>query len=619
MERVEEWTSLEWANLGLALGGFVLGAVAIGAAAACTATVVCPILVAGGGAAGFGMQGTAAYNEWGMYFRSQKYTSDVRSMTDLGFSTFDAYENVESTKAWAIIETISILPLMGILGRSLYIGGKGAKHQYKYIMKHHHEIGMRKAFLESGRSAATIVAESEIELAKLVLKFTSHTGNLGKIFGGTSLEKVNGILANSYLTEKQAFKYKKQLQKLQKDYRIGRIDEKMLKAKLDDMVEDIASKSQRRNKNIRGYESSTVVNYTRREIDEQTAKTLAEYFGKPKTMVSFMNKYIGKTSDEAADKIIEKYNKAKNGNYVWGTNWIRKAWHENTYNLVNFKDDFVRMHDDLSKLSPDQFEKYLYDNIDVFTNIFHKAPMRLRTDMPYLMIQGGPHLGQRFGPLSIMGESIIIRKIATARSRLIGESVKAEMRGALGLSAAVTVDTMANITKGFVATVEDQITNQAVRKHKRVKLKNKLKEVKRNLMKSLADTLNDIEANKGIWHKVKNVGKNYELGALKKLLDENKIDIYSESGLVDATKLHKLIFSPKNAKEEAFGHELLDMANPKTFFGSLDNAGADDGIEKVAYAVMDETLNDKSLKGIQKYLAMVKVLTTRELGKVEVY
>ena len=601
MDRVESMTSTEWASMGLAIGGFVLGAVAIGAAAACTATIVCPILVAGGGAAGFGMQGTAAYNEWGMYFRSQEQVSDVRLMTDLGFSTHDAYENVDSSKAWAIIETVSIVPLVGILSRSLYLGSKGIKHQLKFMKQFHKELGVKRAFGEAGKSAAAITAESEIELAKIVLKFTSYGGNIKKNIQGIDFDKVNAIMSNSVLSEKQVFHYKKKLQAIQKDLRLGKISKEQLKNKLNALIDDISKNSSRRNVGVARYQTDTVVNYTRREIDERTAKTLVEYFGKPSTMVSFLDKYIGRFKNGKIEKVIEKYQRADRGELTWGTNWIRKAWHENTYNMGRFKEDFLKMYDDLNRLPAKDFESYLYKNIDLFTNIFHKAPMRLRTDLPYLLIQGGPHLGKRLGFLSVMGESIIIRKIATARARLIGESVKAQVRGKLGLSKAVTVDALANITKGFFATVENQVNSLSGKAQK--VLKKEIEEIKQDLVSNLAKVLDSKASSKNPFSSVN----------MKKLLKDNGIDITMSDGAVDTKKLYQIIFSPKNANEEAFAHQLLDIAKPEKIFGNIDL------IDDVAYKVMEDTINDKTVKGVQKYLAMLKVLNVKKLEKVEVY
>ena len=301
-------------------------------------------------------------------------------------------------------------------------------------------------------------------------------------------------MSNSVLSEKQVFHYKKKLQAIQKDLRLGKISKEQLKNKLNALIDDISKNSSRRNVGVARYQTDTVVNYTRREIDERTAKTLVEYFGKPSTMVSFLDKYIGRFKNGKIEKVIEKYQRADRGELTWGTNWIRKAWHENTYNMGRFKEDFLKMYDDLNRLPAKDFESYLYKNIDLFTNIFHKAPMRLRTDLPYLLIQGGPHLGKRLGFLSVMGESIIIRKIATARARLIGESVKAQVRGKLGLSKAVTVDALANITKGFFATVENQVNSLSGKAQK--VLKKEIEEIKQDLVSNLAKVLDSKASSK---------------------------------------------------------------------------------------------------------------------------
>ena len=389
--------------------------------------------------------------------------------------------------------------------------------------------------------------------------------------------------------------------RLQEDLRLGKINKEALKKELNDLIDDVTQNSTRRNVDVRGYQSDTVVNYTRKEIDQRTAKTVAEYFGKPSTMVSFLDKYIGRMKNGDIEKVMESYAKADKGEFVWGTNWIRKAWHENTYNMGRFKNEFIKMYDDLSRLPKEEFENYLYKNIDLFTNIFHKAPMRLRTDIPYLLIQGGPHLGWRIPVASVMGESIIIRKIATARSRLLAESIKSQVRGNLGLSKALTVDTLANITKGFVATIESQIKSLSARRGK--KLRKEFEEVKEKIVSNLAEFLDGKVASKNP----------ISLSGVKKLLQENGVNIFSANGKVDTKKLYQILFNPKNVKEEAYAHEILDLVKPDKIFGNID------AIDDVAYKVMEDTINKKSLRGIQKYLAMLKVLNAKNLGKVEVY
>ncbi len=582
MDRVESMTTEEWGNMGYAIGGFVVGAAAVAAFGVCTLTVVCGIAVVGGGAGGILMQGKAAKSEYDMKLRADVYEEEVRSMAELGHTSLDAYESVERSWAMTIIETASIIPLIGILNRSLYLGAKSISHQTRFVMRNHNTIGFRKSFSEAGKSSKEIADEAEVEFSKIVLGFTNYSDKIKDSFRGINFNQAESVLGSSKLTEKQAFKYSKQLQKIKKDLNTGRLSSKEAKVKIKNMVDEVSEMSKRISNNT-SYISNTVVNYTTKEVDRQTAKVLVDYFKYPSNMRSFMNSYLGKFKEGGSiEKALVKYEKAKKGELAWGTNWIQQAWYQNTYNMGLFKHDFLRMHRDLGKLPTKEFEKYLYENIDVFTKIFHKAPLRLKTDIPYLMIQGGPHIGKRIPLINAMGESVVIRKIANARARLTAEVVKKQARESLGLSTAVASETLATVTKGFIATAEAEIKRVSPRQAK--KLRRELKAFKKKLIKEI------------------------ELS----VQSDSKLREFFISNNIDINKAQDVLFKPSTIVEEELANQLFAKVKPQAIFDTLE-------VESITYEVMQKTMNDKTLVGLQKYIAMAKVLLVKDLEKVEIY
>lgn len=609
MDKLNSMTDQELINTGLGVGGFLLGMAGVMLAGSCAVLTggLCGLAVAGLVTAGMGAQTYVFVSEVEMKQRANQSVDYVNEMSDLGYSELGASDNVSRSWAWAVIEGVSIIPLVGLFSRGVSMGAKMTKESLKTIVLNSGKSNFSNVFKFAGKSARTVVDEADVGLAKVVLGFTSYSDELKLLLAGKNLDQAADAMKAANLTAEQASKVQTRIARIRKLHTAGKISTKKMSELTKRVFAEIQELAIKNNNGIYKYTSDVVTDMSFKSIDNQMAKTVSKYFGgNPMEMRSFMGSYIkkfmprktltGAAKASKAQVAKEGYEAAKEGKYLFGTNWMRQAWYENTYNLAKNEESFLRIYDELLKLPKGEFESYIAKNADQLTDMFVKAPLRKR-DLPYLFIQGGPHLGgllngRRIPGLQEIGEAVVVRKIFNARARLIAESAKAQAREVLGTSSALAADTLSGIFKSFY-TVSRESALKASSTAAGKKTLEELALVRKAVLDSMFEGLSN---NPKMIDLLKKEGVNIFVdnkinkGLLNKLLYENadiKAEVYADMlwGLVDAEKLYKL-------KEFEF----------------------------IAYKVMRETVQDQSLTGIQKYLAMAKILLVRDnLGVVELF
>jgi uncharacterized protein YktA (UPF0223 family) len=610
MDQINSQSFEELLNAGLAFGSFIVGMAGVMLAGSCAVLTggLCGILVVGMVGSAVGLQSYVTYSEVGMKLNADKSVDHVDEMADLGYSNSTAADNVSRSWAWAIIEGVSIIPLMGLFARGVHMGSKMTKQAVKTIVLNSKKVGFRNAYKMAGKAARTVADEADVELSKLVLGFRSYKDKIKAVFKGVDIEDAAKALKNVDMPAEHAAKIQNKITRIQKLQAAGKISPKKVKSLTQKLMKEIKEQLAKNPDALYKYTSTVSTDITFKAVDKNAAKTVATYFGgNPSELRGFMGTYIkkfypkkkllGGTKASKLAKARAGYIKAKKGEFLKGTNWIRQAWYENTYNMAKNRAKYLRIYDELSKLPKGQFEEYLMKNMDELTDVFVKAPLRKR-DFPYLLIQGGPHMGgllngRRIPGLQEIGEAVVVRKMFNARARLISEAAKAQARSLLGMKKVVAADTLSNIFKGFYASSREEAKRLGGKKGAEV-----IKELAAIRMHVAEEMFTSL-------------GKNPKY---IKLLEKEGIKIFAE-GRVNKKLLYELIFNPKSIKEETLSDMMWGLVDIEKVF-------AKDEFQFVAYKMMREKMDDSSVIGLQKYLNSVKILMIRDgsaLGNVELF
>ncbi len=603
LEKINSMSDEEWQNTGLAIGGFLVGMAGVMLAGSCAVLTggLCGIAVAGLVTAGMGAQTYVFKSEVDMKLRANESVRHVESMADLGYTGALASDNVSRSWAWAVIEGVSIIPLVGLFARGVNMGTKMTKESIKAIVLNAGKDNLSNVFKHAGKSARTIVEEADVSLAKVVLGFDSYSDKVRHLFTGKTLEDASLAVKNASLNGEQAVSLQNKISKIQRLHTSGRISAAKMKELTKRILAEVQELAIKNSDGLYKYTSNVVTDMSFKSIDKQMAVTVGKYFGgNPSELRGFMGSYMKKflPKRSGVSKVAKAkagYEAAKEGKFLTGTNWIRQAWYENTYNLAKNETSFLRIYDELSKLSKADFENYLVRNADELTDIFVKAPLRKR-DLPYLFIQGGPHMGgilngRRLPGIQDIGEAVVVRKIFNARARLISESAKATAREVLGANKVLAADTLSQVFKAFYATTRENAVKLGGAEGQGL-----LKELA-GVRKIVLDSMFE-----GLTKHPKYID----------LLKKNGVNVFVE-GKLNKKLLNNLLYESNNMKSEVYADLLWGVVDTQNIFKMKE-------FEFIAYKVMRETVKDTSVIGVQKYLAMVKVLLMKEnLGVVELF
>ena len=612
MDRIDSMTTEEWANMGFAVGAFLVpmgmtmaSKFLIGVMGITFGPVYLAVVLGG-----VALQTYVTMSEKNMKLRADVMARNAHTMGELGFTTTDAWDALARSWIFTIIEGVSIVPLLGMALQGIKVSTKVTKSIIVETMKNSTKLGLKQAYARAKEGAKIVADEADVDLAKIVLGLDSYSSIAKEFFSGSKVEKLMKEIPRG-LPEDRIIHYQDEIQELKRLVDLKKIDEVTYGKSLKKLVSDASKEFKKLNGGVSSYVAKTSTDLSFDVIDDGAVKALKNILKNPRSMKSFMDTYMkkfdvpmkkfsgvrktnlkGETKLSGVEKAHERYLKAKNDGYMLGTNWIRTAWYENTYNLAKNKDAFLRIQNDLRTLPESEFEDYLRKNLDELTDLFVKAPMRLPLDIPYLFIQGGPHLGVRIPGIHSMGEAVIVRKIMNARARLTAESSKVMAREALGLSKAMAADEGTKVFKGLFSSARKEA--ELMDGPEKELLEETMRRLKVKIGKALKDSLEKNEK-------------------FLKLAKENNLDVFTAKGGLHQGKLKAAMFNPKTIKEENIMNVGFSMIDHKKLFNLEE-------IEFIAYKVMRNNMTSANLSSVEKLVTALQTLMMKEnLGQVELF
>lgn len=192
----------------------------------------------------------------------------------------------------------------------------------------------------------------------------------------------------------------------------------------------------------------------------------------------------------------------------------------------------------------------------------------------------------------------MLRNISQARLRLVAESIKGHVRAELGTVAFARSQKMSSIVKDFYRASEELISNAPIKEQVR-------------LQKQL-DAINDsfFSEFKSIAFKDKTFMNKYRNGDV----EDSLIKIFFRPSTIDEKILQDKIWSKINLEK------LISEKNG--FYGAakVDKTIMKDSFKFIISQGLKESLEDKTIHGLQKYLSYLRILTfEKNLGKVELF
>jgi hypothetical protein len=585
LNKINKMSKEEWTDVKLGLGAGLLGAAAVMVGALCTAAsggICAPLGVAmmAAGASAMGMQVTLVGRELNRKRHADGYSSDISQMEELGFANSGSAYEVSRTWFWTSFELISIIPIVGVVTKSIKGGSKIAYASSRTFMRKAGQGNLKEARRAAGEAGQAAYVEEEVMLAKYVLGFKKLSDNPAIVSVQSKVKKIRQLFSKGHITSDEMAK------------RIGKVYDNA-KA-MADLAGDTA------------HVSKVIVKESVEEINAKTVETVTKYFNNsPESMNRLLRSYtkrIGLHGDRLS--WARRQNQlAQNGDKMWGTNWFYKLRYETlAKNGVKMR----KMIDELELISRrgDNFDEFVLRNIDDLTDIFMKIPLRKR-ELPYLiLLQGGPHMGgplmgKRLPMLGDLADGIMVKKIFTARSRLVTETLKREARELVKLPNFVAAEGSLRAVKVFSNNIEELIT--ASSKEKAKSLKTELKTLEEKLAeKALRHAQNHL---KDSW-KIKKLWSFIFLrhkGASLKEISKQDIDV-----------VRRIIFNPANDNERALGEVLWSAVDPEDMFDIPQ-------IGEFAYKAAKELSNYKNVSEFDRYLNALRILVIQKNpGKVEI-
>jgi hypothetical protein len=628
MDRIHSMVFEEKVNMVKGISSFIIGAGALALLASCPVTLGAGCIAAGGlGVAAGGTLGVSVMvSEYQMKKRADNYETHVSEMEDIGLTDLGASYNVSRSWAWTILSSLDVIPLMGIVSRGINVSSRMGREAITSIYHNAGKLGIKGSLKHSSKSNKVINEESEVNLAKLVLGYTTYTDKFTRLIKGKNLDDAAESLDAMNLEAKAHDKIDRNISTTRKLFADGKISRQILKKRTKIILNNIKAQAIGKKGGLYTYISDVAVNYTKADIDKRTAKTLVTYFnGNPKELLKFLGTYskrfkaneVGKGSKVANARF--RYLKAKRGEYGKGTNWIVSMWNENTYNMGKNHLKFKKLQSSIvTAKNSRELEKALVNNMDDFVDIFTKTPLRL-IDIPYLIVQGGPHMAQgllgRLPGLKKMGMSVIIRKIAQSRSRLVGESVKNQARGILGMKKVMAADSIAQIMKGLQVMSVKMARNSIPSEGQKI-----LKELNKIRMSIIMEVSNGLVAHPEI------VG----------MFAARGIHLMDSKEIPNVVELKRLLFKTNTDEENVLADMLWGIVDIEKLltkkagkrktqgvwqqFFTAEEKLLKDEFQFIVSRGMNELVEDTTVEGVQQYVLMSKILLlNKRMGDVELF
>ncbi|MBT3586312.1 MAG: hypothetical protein HN509_15500 [Halobacteriovoraceae bacterium] len=603
MDYVQSMSSAEKTDMligflsaGLMLATVVIGSICTGVSAGACAPLSVAMIGAAWGA--LGTQVALVKREYDRKQEADENVVKVKTMEKLGFSRRDSYDGVSRSWFWTIFETISIIPLLGIVARGTTVGTKLAVLSVKNVVQR----GGKEAFKAT---AKRVIAEADVSLARYVLGFRSTFKDFGVgvkgaakeglIIGGKGVDNAATALVKSGVPEQVVKGALDDVDKIRFMFKQGRISMDEMIKQIGKVVDDMYRVHKAVARNVIRDFSKQVVKETVKEIDEQAAEIISKFMWRnPKKLQDILGRYSGKL-----DKAIKTMKAIEEGKTFIGKIPL-VGWAVNGYRKIRLGH--------LAKMAPKvrgmekaieiaikngtPLDKFLITHMDTMTDIFMKIPA-LKREFPYLiLLQGGPHLGGVFGRRlpSLLGgalsDGLVLRKFFNARARLVYESMKSEARASLGLARHVGAETTFQAYRAFQGVMEDAITNSG--------------EAEAKILAAKYNALTD-DMTKKLYQ---NFLKTNDRGTFQFKGADKVLDLSEES-------LRRILFSPKDKADSALGAVIWESMPVDDLF-EMRKLG------EVAHRVVKKLGKYKTVDEFDDFLKALKILTIhREPGVVE--
>lgn len=570
-EQVEKWTSDDTIDLTVGIGAPLLAISVVLLTGTCIAATggLCAAFVLGAGTAGVGLQSWLATREYGKYQRAKDHVSFVKGMEDFGLTDVGSSDEVSVSWGWAAFEAVSVIPLLGTVGRSIRMGSSLLKVSTKSISanKNLSRLAQKELLRESGGS---VTEEIQTDFAKQVLGFK-------KVNQIPELERV----AN----EKQAAEIIEKIRNLKSLQAQNLLTKGELEEAIIRIRKELARNADELNAGIYRYNSDQIVDLSKTAINKQTVNVVGRYFdNNAKTFTNFLKSYDQRLfSDSSKLALFRLKNmKMKNGSY---SSKIMNFFREMRYgHMGRHATKVKKMIHSLEKNPNVSLEKFLEENMDDLTDFFVDVSSRKR-EWPYMIfLQGGPHMGGilngKRAAFQFLADGIIMRKFFNARARLILESAKKDARDVLGIAGNVRADRAVEVVRAFNESIATAVLKlpqaEAIRLAERYAL----------LQKNVSDEILNGQYSK----------------KLTKLLGSD----------VSESRIKSLMFHSRNIEEQALGNALWKIVNIEKFVGTKE-------MEGMAHQIVRNLSFYKNTTEFNDYLNALRILVmNKHKGVVEI-
>lgn len=551
MDKVNEMTADEWRDMWWGIGSGVAGMAAVIVGGACTTLTggICAPLggamaVAGIGAMGIQVKLTS--NEFERKVQSDLDASQIKIMEDLGFSNTGSADEVQRSYAWTAFEAISIFPLIGIATRSLTLGPKLVYVSSKSLMRKSGKAAFKAA-------AKTASAEEEIRTASYLLGFNSISKNVG--LDAKTIEQASNKIS-----------------RIRKLYTSGEISFENMMKRIADVLGPVKRAKLAMAKTVKNEVGRVTVMQTKEQIDKQASSMMTSYFAdNPKEMLRLIQSYSGERLNKSVKVMAELGTPERIAGRlpVLGgvKDWFLKMRNES---LAKNASKILRLEKELTALGskPGQLDAFINRNIEDITDVFIDIPFKKR-EVPYFVFaQGIPDFnfvkGRKIPLLSSMSEGQTLKRIVTARARLVHETYMAQARKTMKLKRYVQAETTYGAFKSFQVSVAELASR-----------------------KSGAESTKVLQQYRAV-----------EEGLTRKLYVA-----YSKSGEKMEYKAFKeLLMNPKNLKEKATAEALWESVPADELLGMKE-------VGDYALRVVQELSKYNDIDSFERYLGALKVLT----------
>ncbi len=553
LKKINEMSPSEFRDMWWGIGSGVAGMAAVMVGGACsiaTGGLCAPLggVMAVAGLASMGIQVKLTANEIERKVDADVSEKKVKVMEDLGFANLGSADEIHRSYAWSAFEAISIFPLIGVATRSITLGPKLVLASAKSIMQ---QTG-KTAFRAAVKSA---IAEEDVRTARYLLGVDSVSKNLG-------LDKKSLDIA------------KNKIDMIRKLYTSGEIDLETMLSQIGKVIDPVKRAKLAAAKTIRSEIGNVTVKETKEQIDRQTAKVVSQYFAdNANDMHRLIKGYSGERLDKAVRIMSEINAKDRIGRripiYSGVRDWFFKMRNES---LAKNASKILRIEKELATLSskPGSLESFINKNMEDLTDIFIDIPLKKR-EIPYIVqIQGMPEFnffqGRKIPLLSMMSEGQTLKKVFTARARLVYESYKAEARSTLKLKRFVQSQTTLAAFHSFQYSVAEMASRKS----------------EQESLKIMAD-----------YHSIE---EKFSQKLFAKYTEDGAIRSKMEYGA-----FKKLITSPSGLKDQAIAEALWESVPADELMG-MKEVGA------FAHKAVMELSNYNDMDTFQRYLNALRIL-----------